>query len=185
MKNKKNIQNICLLFDTSALSCLFSEKDTVKEYEKERMKKLNILKDEAINFIISSLVLHELVLGITNPSAYENITYKEIIIKKLKNYFSTIKFDDVSISSLDFYKLVYENNNTKSERAKHKFDSLIVASAMTYTETQQKEYAEFILITEDDRMKKYIINSNNLKIMSLTKTLEYLGIDSQLPFEDI
>ena len=184
MKNKSNPKTTCLLFDTCALSSMFSEENILKEYEKNRLNGLKILKRETRNFVVSSLVIHELAIAIDRKNINTHETIKDIILKKLKVYFEPLRIDSIGMSSVDIYPLIRRNNHDNIEnKFKHKIDSLIVSHAISYMEKMKDEYSDTILITEDIQIKKYTHNSN-LKIKSIEETINYLEIEPEFPFDD-
>ena len=127
-------------------------------------------------FIIPTVVLHELSLGIPNNENNEE-TFN-IIFKKIKLYFNeNFKIDELSSESINGYKEIYEKTKMLSDnKYKHKIDALIVAHASKVSKLLSSKYNNFWLLTEDKKMRNNY-KVNNLKIYLLDEALDELGID--------
>lgn len=102
--------HLYLLLDTCAISCLLhlpeNSNDNRKMILKNNLNNLvDIAKDKGCTFVISSLVLHELILGYKECLSFEP-TYR-IIYDKLTAYFKLLEIDNLSESSVDCYRSIY------------------------------------------------------------------------------
>ena len=188
---------ICCLLDTCALSFLLEEESKLNESEKEWHNSFEFIKNKIDMFIISSLVMHELSLNISE-SKYDKDN--NLILKKILNYFKyffgidKIEIIDLNEDSIAEYRNLYKTINflmecqcdskkdaCKSKKYKHKIDALIVAQASAYANNiyNNDKYSEFWLLTEDKNMKKY--KTDNLKIYSFKDAKISLGIEDVLP----
>ncbi len=188
---------ICCLLDTCALSFLLEEESKLNESEKEWYNSFELIKNKIDMFVISSLVMHELSLNISES---EDDKDNNLILKKIFNYFKyffgidKIEIIDLNEDSIAEYRNLYKTINfliecqcdskkdaCKSKKYKHKIDALIVAQASAYANNiyNNDKYSEFWLLTEDKNMKKY--KTNNLKIYSFKDAKISLGIEDVLP----
>ena len=188
---------ICCLLDTCALSFLLEEESKLNESEKEWYNSFELIKNKIDMFVISSLVMHELSLNISES---EDDKDNNLILKKIFNYFKyffgidKIEIIDLNEDSIAEYRNLYKTINfliecqcdskkdaCKSKKYKHKIDALIVAQASAYANNiyNNDKYSEFWLLTEDKNMKKY--KTNNLKIYSFKDAKISLEIEDVLP----
>ena len=171
MNNK--LINVCCLPDTSAISCILSSQDNkLNIHEEERINSLRILKEEINDFVISALVIHELVLGLEEKYLKDDAFI--IIMNYIKSYFNSLKIEPLGTKSLKKYREIYnENKFLNKDRAKHKVDTLIIANASCYAELNADRYSDFWFLTEDKTLLKYKVN--NLKIYSLSDAVKATG----------
>ena len=77
------IKKICCILDTCALSFLLEEFDKLDNDNKKRFRTFELIKSEITDFIVPSIVIHELVLGLQENNNIGN-DYLKIIINYIK-----------------------------------------------------------------------------------------------------
>mgnify|MGYP004586870821 CR=1 FL=1 len=170
------IKKICCILDTCALSFLLEEFDKLDNDNKERFNIFESIKNEITDFIVPSIVIHELVLGLQENNNIGN-DYLKIIINYLKLFFNNkFKTQYLVEDSANEYRNVFVVNKFNKDKYKHKMDALIVAQASHYASmySNKNKYDDFWLITEDNKMIKYI--ANHIKIYSLEDAKINLGL---------
>ena len=169
--NKK----ICCILDTCVLSFLIEDFNKIGVEEKERFNIFESIKNEINDFVVSSIAIHELTLGLQENNDIED-NYLKIIINYLKFFFNDkLKIEPLNIISANEYRKIYINNKIEPKnKYKHKIDALIVAQASHYASMLHGRYSDFWLITEDVKMREY--KANDIKIYSLKETKKNLGL---------
>lgn len=170
MANK--LIGVCCIFDTSAISCIIASPNKLSSHEEDRINNLRILKEEIDNFVISTVVLHELMLGLDKQYLRDDNFI--LIMNYIKTYFNNPKIEQLGVKSLISFKETYDENKfLNRDRAKHKIDALIISQASSYAELNADRYSDFWFLTEDKTMLKYKVN--NLKIYSLSDAVKATG----------
>lgn len=168
--NKK----ICCILDTCALSFLLEEFDKLDNANKERCNIFESIKNEITDFIVPSIVIHELALALKENNNIGNNCLK-IIVNHFNIFFNNnFKIQSLVEDSANEYRNVFVLNGMDREKHKHKIDSLIVAQASYYASVLSNKYDDFWLITEDDKMRTY--NVNYIEIYSLEDAKNNLGL---------
>ena len=104
--NKK----ICCILDTCVLSFLIEDFNKIGVEEKERFNIFESIKNEINDFVISSIAIHELTLGLQENNDIED-NYLKIIINYLKFFFNDkLKIEPLNIISANEYRKIYINN---------------------------------------------------------------------------
>ena len=159
--NKK----ICCILDTCALSFLLEKFDELDNDNKERRNIFESIKNEITDFIVPSIVIHELALALKENNNIGNNCLKTIV-NHFNNFFNNnFKIQSLVEDSANEYRNVFVLNRMCRKKDKHKIDSLIVAQASYYASVLSNKYDNFWLITEDDKMRTY--NVNYIEIYSL------------------
>ncbi|TXJ59552.1 PIN domain-containing protein [Brachyspira aalborgi] len=168
-------RKICCILDTCALSFLIEDFKKLDNEEKERLNIFESIKNEITSFVVPSIVIHELALGLQENNDISD-NYLKIIIKHFKIFFNgKLKIEPLNAISANEYRKIYMNNKIKSEnKYKHKIDALIVAQASHYASMLYGKYSDFWLITEDNKMREY--KANDIKIFSLQEAQRNLGL---------
>lgn len=168
--NKK----ICCILDTCALSFLIEDFNKLDEENKERLNIFESIKNEITDFVVPSIVIHELTLGLQENNNNIDNNYLKIIINYFRSFLNDkFKIESLNTNSANEYRKIYFDNNINN-KYKHKIDALIVAQASHYASMLSNKYNCFWLITEDNEMKKYKVD--NIKIYSLKDMQKELGI---------
>lgn len=170
------IKKICCILDTCALSFLLEEFDKLDNDNKKRFRTFELIKSEITDFIVPSIVIHELVLGLQENNNIGN-DYLKIIINYLKLFFNNkFKTQYLVENSANEYRNVFVVNKFNKDKYKHKMDALIVAQASYYASmsSNKNKYDDFWLITEDIKIKTYKVN--HIKIYSLEDAKINLGL---------
>jgi len=175
---KTKSTKICCLLDTSAISCILSNRFVNKSSEREeseikRLEKLNIIKEEVDYFVVSSVVIHELSLMINGSGVYK------VILNYLTENFRNFRIDNLDSKSANIYNSIYKNNKILSEsqnngRYKHKLDALIVSQALFFSDINQARFSDFWLLTEDNAMRQYSYKGN-MKVLKLEEAVSKIG----------
>lgn len=175
-------KNICCILDTCVLSDFIDNKilkndiDDSKEIRLELLDNINN-SSLVIHFILPTIVLHELALGIYSKSKDTDLSEISNILKYyLQSYFNNkLKIIPLNHNSAYHYcKIYYDNLCNNKNRSKNKIDSLIVAQSSYYAFSNK--YSEVWLLTEDNYLKKYRVE--NIKIYSLREASEHLGLNT-------
>lgn len=168
--NKK----ICCILDTCALSFLIEDFNKLDEENKVRLNIFESIKNEITDFVVPSIVIHELILGLQENNNINN-DYLNIIVNYFKNFFNNkFKIEPLNINSANEYRKIYSDNEINRDKHKHKIDALIVAQASHYASMLSNKYNDCWLITEDDKMRKYEVK--NITIYSLKDVQTKLGL---------
>lgn len=167
-------KKICCILDTCALSFLIEDFKKLDEENKTRLNIFESIKNEITDFVVPSIVIHELILGLQENNNINN-DYLKIIVNYFKIFFDNkFKIEPLNINSANEYRKIYSDNKINRDKHKHKIDALIVAQASHYASMLSNKYDDCWLITEDDKMRKYEVK--NLTIYSLKDVQEKLGL---------
>ncbi len=163
------------MLDTCALSFLIEDFNKLDEENKERLNILESVKNEITDFVVPSIVIHELILALQENNNLDS-DYLKIIIDYFRSFFNDkLKIEPLNaIPANEYRKIYFDNNINSNNRYKHKIDALIVAQASHYASMLYNKYNDFWLITEDNEMRKYKVN--NIKIYSLKEVQGNLGL---------
>ena len=163
MNNK--LINVCCLPDTSAISCILSSQDNkLNIHEEERINSLRILKEEINDFVISALVIHELVLGLEEKYLKDDAFI--IIMNYIKSYFNSLKIKssssekNIKDDEIDLINCAISLLNIKTDNNKYEFIKLLLRDFDNFYRTNKKITEDNKILLVKRRMELYKDNSD-------------------------